>query len=252
MFVRFVQLKVSTEYLKTLQGFYEKIVIPELQKIHGCQYACLIQSGNSPDEFVSMTFWDTKKEAEDYEKSGVYQSLLNQTKPFLAESSEWKIKLSDDFELKYEPVAEEPVLKEYSVAAQSGDKPSDEAQNPRMYVRIVSAKIKEGKMDEFKKLYADIIIPTLKKTAGCQYAYLTESMQEENQIISLTIWDSKEDADRYEKSGRFSELVEKVKHTFSELYQWKMALEKETGKKAKTSEDLEVSRYSIVTGKSFH
>jgi heme-degrading monooxygenase HmoA len=106
-------------------------------------------------------------------------------------------------------------------------------------------------MDEFKKLYADIIIPTLKKTPGCQYAYLTESMQEENQIISLTIWDSKEDADRYEKSGRFKELVEKVKHTFSELYQWKMALEKETGKKAKTSEDLEVSRYSVVTGKSF-
>jgi heme-degrading monooxygenase HmoA len=250
MFVRFVQLKVSNEYLKTLQGFYEKIVIPELQKISGCQYACLIQSGNSAEEFVSMTFWDTKKEAENYEKSGVYQSLLNQTKPFLAESSEWKIKLSDDFELKYEPVTEEPVLKEYSVAAQSGDKPSD-VQNPRMYVRIVSAKVKEGKMDEFKKLYSDVIIPALKNTKGCQYVYLTESMQEDNQIISLTIWDSKEDAVRYESSGRFTELTDKVKHTLSELYQWKMALEKETGKKAKTSEDLEVSRYSVVTGKSF-
>ncbi|NIT57559.1 MAG: hypothetical protein GWN00_15415, partial [Aliifodinibius sp.] len=59
--------------------------IPELQKIPGCHYACLIQNGNNPDEFVSMTFWNTKKEAEAYEKSGVYQSLLNQIKPFLAE-----------------------------------------------------------------------------------------------------------------------------------------------------------------------
>lgn len=250
MFVRFLQLKVSSEYLKTLRGFYDKIVIPELQKIAGCQYACLIQNGNNPDEFISMTFWDTKKEAEAYEKSGIYQSLLNQIKPFLAESTEWKIKLSDELQLQYEAVAEEPVLKEYSVAAQT-DASLDGQENSRMYVRIVSAKIKEGKMDEFKKLYADIIIPTLKNTKGCQYAYLTESMQEENQIISLTIWDSKEDAMNYESSGRFAELTDKVKHTLSELYQWKMALEKETGKKAKTSEDLEVSRYSLVTGKSF-
>ncbi len=107
-------------------------------------------------------------------------------------------------------------------------------------------------MEEFKKLYSAVIIPALKNTKGCQYAYLTESMQEENQIISLTIWDSKEDAERYEKSGRFAELTDKVKHTLSELYQWKMALEKETGKKAKTSEDLEVSRYSVVARKSFH
>jgi quinol monooxygenase YgiN len=252
MFVRFLQLKVSTEYLKTLQGFYDKIVIPELQKIPGCQYACLIQSGNSADEFVSMTFWSTKNEAEAYEKSGVYQSLLNQVRPFLAESSEWKIKLSDDFQLNYEPVSEEPILKEYSVAAQSAEDIPGEEQNPRMYVRIVSAKIKDGKMDEFKKLYADIIIPAMKQTKGCQYAYLTESMQEKNSIISLTIWDSKEDASNYEKSGRFAELVDKVKHTLSELYQWKMALEKETGRKTKTSEDLEVSRYSVVTGRSFH
>jgi quinol monooxygenase YgiN len=251
MFVRFLQLKVSTEYLKTLQGFYDKIVIPELQKIPGCHYACLIQSGNSADEFVSITFWNTKDEAEAYEKSGVYQSLLNQVKPFLAESSEWKIKLSDDFELKYEPVAEEPILKEYNVAAQSG-KDTPEEQNPRMYVRIVSAKIKEGKMDEFKKLYSEIIIPALKNTHGCKYAYLTESMQEKNSIISLTIWNSKEEAEEYEKSGRFAELTDKVKHTLSELYQWKMALEKETGKRAKTSEDLEVSRYAVVSGKSFH
>ena len=251
MFVRFLQLTVSDEYIKSLRGIYDKIIIPELQKIRGCQYACLIQNGNNPNEFVSMTFWDTKKEAEAYEKSGIYQSLLNQIKPFLAESSEWKIQLSDELQVQYEPVAEEPILKEYSVAAQTDSTFSD-LENPLMYVRIVSAKIKEDKMQEFEKLYSDIIIPALQKTKGCQYAYLTESMQEENSIISLTIWDSKEDAEQYEKSGRFAELTDKVKHTLSEFYQWKMALEKETGKRTKTSEDLEVSRYSVVARKSFH
>ena len=66
-----------------------------------------------------------------------------------------------------------------------------------------------------------------------------------------TMWESKEDADDYEKSGRFDELTEKLKHTFAELYQWKMTLEKEGVRQAVTSEDLAVKYYSIVTGKSF-
>jgi quinol monooxygenase YgiN len=251
MYVRFLQLRAKSEYLAEIKGFYDQIVIPELQKIPGCHFACLIQSGNDPDDFVSLTFWDTKKEAEKYDKSEIYKRLLSEIKPFLAESSEWKIQLSDQLELNYEPVAEEPVLKEFAISAKSNAHMSDDEEKSRIYLRLVSARIREGKMDEFTKLYDKIIIPALKNTKGCLYAYLSESIQEKNQIISITIWESQEDADMYEKSGRFAELTEKVKHTLSELYQWKMALEKGSGRSAKTSDDLEVSRYSVVSRKKF-
>jgi heme-degrading monooxygenase HmoA len=105
---------------------------------------------------------------------------------------------------------------------------------------------------EFRNIYGSEIIPTLKKTKGCRFAYLTENIQEEDDAISVTIWDSKEDADNYEKSGVFEDLTEKVKHTFSNLFQWKMALEKDSqGSKISTSADLKVSHYTMVAGRNF-
>ncbi|MFQ5584099.1 MAG: antibiotic biosynthesis monooxygenase family protein, partial [Calditrichia bacterium] len=124
-------------------------------------------------------------------------------------------------------------------------------QDSPMYVRIVSAKIQPGKMEEFRNLYSTEIIPALRETPGCRYAFLTENLQEENEIISVTIWDSKEDAQYYEESGRFEELTKKVAHTLSSLYQWKMALQKKTGERVKTSDDLKVTHYNVVTGKKF-
>jgi len=58
-------------------------------------------------------------------------------------------------------------------------------------------------------------------------------------------------SDEYENSGKFEELTNKVKHTFSHFYLWKMALEHETNGKIQTSEDMKVDHYTMVAGKSF-
>ena len=76
-------------------------------------------------------------------------------------------------------------------------------------------------------------------------------MKDPNRVISLTIWDTKQDADAYERSGVFAKLVERVEHTFSEMHQWKMQLAKETHSRIITSEELSVDGFSVVTGKSF-
>ncbi len=121
-----------------------------------------------------------------------------------------------------------------------------------LYLRIVSLSIQEGKVDEFKRIFSGEIIPGLLSTKGCKYAFLTRSTQESNAFISVSIWDSKDDADFYESSGKFKELVDKVSHTFSQFYRWKMALEKDYDASINTSEDMKVDRYNIVTGKNFY
>ena len=126
-----------------------------------------------------------------------------------------------------------------------------EADTSRLYVRIVSLAIQEGKEEEFKRIYSEEIIPALLSTKGCKYAYLTQSVQDKDGFISVTIWDSKYDADIYESSGKFDSLVEKVSHTFSQFYRWKMALEKDYDANIKTSEDMKVEKYNLVTGKGF-
>jgi len=250
MFMRLVELNVEEQKINQFRDAYSGEVISRLQKMPGCRFAGLIESRTEESEFISLTLWDKQEQAEEYEKSGVYEDLLGKIKPYLQNSSEWKVQLSENLELEYKPVSEEPVIKKYAVQVQS-DSADEKNIDSRLYVRIVSLSIDRGKENEFKKIYDEEIIPALLSTNGCRYAYLTKSLQESNSFISVTIWNSKEDADSYEDSGKFKELVDKVSHTFSQFYRWKMALEKDYDANIKTSEDMKVESYNLVTGKNF-
>lgn len=251
MFLRLVHLKIEPEMLSRFRQHYEEKIIPRLQKMPGCQYAGLMQSEHHRDECISMTLWDSQSHAEAYEKSGLYDELLQGVQPYLSDSSLWKIQLSKDLKPEYLPVPEEPVVKSYTFLAKKDSKILAQEKTHLLYLRIVSVKIKPGKIEEFKEIYSKEIIPALHSVKGCRYAYSIGSIEDKNEVISVTIWDSKEDADAYEKSGFFDKLTEKLKHTFAELYQWKMALKDEGIRQAVTTEDLSVKYYSIVTGKSF-
>jgi heme-degrading monooxygenase HmoA len=251
MFMRFLQVKIKSDFVSQFQNFYEKTVLGNLQKVHGCMFAGLIKSGPEGNDFVSLTFWETQQQAEEYEKSPVFKNLIELAKPFLSESTEWKIQLSDKMELEYAPVIEEPVIKKYSVADTADDSEKINLKNQQMYVRIVSIKIQEGKLNEFKELYHNRVISALKSTQGCRHVFLTQSVQEKDEFISVTIWDSKKDADAYEASGKFKELVRGLEKTFSQFYLWKMQLEKDYSAKVKTSEDMKVEKYDLITGKNF-
>lgn len=250
MFLRFVQLNVDTQKISDFRKVYTEDVIQALQKIPGCRFVGLIESGSDNTEFISMTLWDRQEQAEDYEKKGKYSDLVEKIRPFLRNSSEWKIQLSENLELEYKEVVEEPVIKRYSVLTPT--KLSADRIDSNLYVRIVSISIQKGKENEFKQIYTNTIIPELLSTRGCKYAYLTKSLKESNSFISVTIWDSKKDADEYENSGKFKELVDKVSHTFSQFYRWKMALEKDYDANIRTSEDMKIDSYNLVTGKNFY
>ncbi len=250
MYMRVVHTRINPEKFQAFRKFYDTNIIPELQKIPGCLCASLMQSDQHQDEYISMTLWEKQEDVEAYEK-GLFQKLLIEARPYLTDSSQWKIQLSEDFTLEYQPLVEEPIVKSFTVVEQKDSDICDQKGPQFMYMRVVSVKIEPGKLPEFKQLYKDEIIPALRSVKGCRYAYLTESLKEENEMISVTIWDSKKDAENYERSGLFDQLREKVKHTFSELYQWKMTLERESGKKLATSEDMKVDYYSMITGKKF-
>ena len=107
-------------------------------------------------------------------------------------------------------------------------------------------------MEEFKKIYTQQILPSLRAVDGCRYAALSENAQEKSEALSLTIWDTRQNAINYEGSELSINHVEKVKHTFSDLFQWKILLEEENSEKVTTSEDPRSNHYTIVTGKSFN
>jgi len=250
MFMRLFHLKTRSEKVGTLKSFYDAIVISELQKIDGCLFAGLLLNNTDITEAISLTLWDTQQHAEEYEASGLFEKLLNQAKPFLVESTEWKIQLSEDLELEYKPGDEDLNLEHFNVTVNERVKEDLFNQHSKMYIRIVSHILQKDKIEEFRDIFTDQIISGLQSTKGCRYSYLIESMHQDNEVISLSIWDSKEDAINYEKSGAFDNLVNKLRPTFSQFYQWKMELDKDSAKKVSTSDDLKVTHYRVVTGKN--
>ena len=251
MFMRLFQLNIQSRYSRNFKQFYELTIIPKLKEMPGCKYAALIESGLNDNEFISLTLWDKQDQAESYEKGDVFIELNERINSYLSDSAEWKVQLSENLELEYKPSKEEPVIHKYNVALQSNPEISDSTRGNLLYVRIVSLIIQNGMEEEFKKIYSSEIIPALLATKGCLYAYLTQNIENKNGYISVTIWDSKKDADYYESSGRFDALVKKVMHTFSDFYRWKLSLEKESSANIKTSDDMNVTKYVMVTGKKF-
>ena len=250
--MRILKLNLNADSINDFKKFYEETVEPRLQSVEGCLFASLINSKPDKNEFISLTFWKTQLQAENYEKSGVFQSLIDEAKQYFSEETdEWKIQLTENMEIQYTQDTDEYEINKYNVAVQNGSDKSLINQNDTMFLRIVSLKIQPGKMDEFKKLYSEVVIPSFKKAPGCRNAFLTQSISEGSDFISVSVWDDKESAVKHESGKEYNEMIDKVKHTFSQFYLWKMSLDRGNNSTIKTTDDMRVSHYDVVTGKSF-
>ncbi len=83
-----------------------------------------------------------------------------------------------------------------------------------MWMRLAFVKVLPGKTDELRKVYYEEIESGVKSQRGNLDTFLLESTDAEDEIISLTSWESKEDAEAYGSSASYAEMVNKVKHVF--------------------------------------
>jgi heme-degrading monooxygenase HmoA len=83
-----------------------------------------------------------------------------------------------------------------------------------MYVRMTFFKVKDGKMTELRELYNREVIPAHKGHKGTRFVHLLECLENKDEGISVTAWDTKADVDAYEKSGDYDRLV----GMFNEMY----------------------------------
>ncbi len=84
-----------------------------------------------------------------------------------------------------------------------------------MYVRMTFIKTKSGRMEALRSLYNEQVIPTMQKQKGVRFVHLLECIENRDEGISVTAWDTKADLDAYEKSGVYEGLVEKFKDFYS-------------------------------------
>jgi heme-degrading monooxygenase HmoA len=85
-----------------------------------------------------------------------------------------------------------------------------------MYVRMTFFKVKDSRMGNLRDLYNKEVIPAHKDHKGIRFVHLIECLEDKNEGISLTAWDTKADLDAYEKSGDYERLVALFKEMYSE------------------------------------
>ena len=115
------------------------------------------------------------------------------------------------------------------------------------FVRIRSFKVDPRHSEEFRRVYNEITTPQIQQVQGFRAAFLIEN-GDENGRVYVTIWDVKDYADFYERSGKFEELFSILRPMLSSLYQWKMALEPRDRARTHSSDDVSVEGYHTLAG----
>ena len=93
-----------------------------------------------------------------------------------------------------------------------------------MYLRLVQTRVKQQHLGEMRDRYVNEIIPALRTTPGCLHAGLWQSSSDEEQVVSLTLWENRDQAEAYEKSGVFQKLLALARPLFAEVGEWKLQL----------------------------
>jgi heme-degrading monooxygenase HmoA len=248
MFMRLVNLKVKEGRLNDFARFYEERTIPALRETKGCLYASLLKPTDDDVECVSMTMWRSKKDVEAYEMSGLYDELLDEMDDMMAEVVEWKVHSSGDIK-RESHLLQDPDVEAYPVEVAAIGEVVDAVGPQHFFVRLVSARIQTGKFEALKERFDREIKPVLIATKGCRAVFLVENTKTQERALSVTIWDSEEDAIRYEMSGGFDEMTAKVSEFFSGLYQWRLSLTPSEDRRAISGKDLDVKSFRVVTGR---
>ena len=252
MHMRLLTVDVEEEGVPLLRRLYEEKIVPSLERMKGCRFAGLMQSVTKPERCLSLTLWDSPVDAAEYEQSGLYGQLLEESKIFFSQSVEYTLRLSEDMRVEYVPVSNEPVAHSYQIAAQSGPEKQGRDLSHAVWLRLVSLEILPGKFGEFKQLYVRHSIPALRAAPGCRHAYLLENDEDGDKVFSITVWESREHAVAYEKSGVFERLIDLQKHTLSGHARGKLLAGEGDAARSRGTGDVLVEHYTILTGRSFN
>jgi len=82
-----------------------------------------------------------------------------------------------------------------------------------MFARLSIVQVNMDKLDETVKIFEESVIPAAKSQKGYRGAYLLTD-RKTGKGVSISLWDSEEDAIANEQSGYYQEQVGKFKDFF--------------------------------------
>lgn len=114
-YIRLLNAKVNPDRFEELSKVYADVITPALLKTPGCQAAYLIGTKEN-HEGLSVTIWESKEKALEYEESGKFAELLDKALPFLSSLYQWKMTL-DPKKQRQMHSSDEVSIKGYQIAS---------------------------------------------------------------------------------------------------------------------------------------
>ena len=87
-----------------------------------------------------------------------------------------------------------------------------------MHLRVVWGKIRRGRWDEYKQWYMDNVIPATENAPGLRGRRLSRSVDDPDEGISVTFWNTEADMQAYEHSERRQEISRSAEHLYAGEY----------------------------------
>ena len=83
-----------------------------------------------------------------------------------------------------------------------------------MFIRLTFFDFQLQHLDEVKKIFNEEVVPVVKSQKGNLGVWLLEPTNPMDQYISLTEWTSEADAQTYQNSGIYKQLVDLLKDKY--------------------------------------
>jgi quinol monooxygenase YgiN len=80
-----------------------------------------------------------------------------------------------------------------------------------MYTRIVELTTKPGKVPDLLRMYNDTIVGMVTRQKGCVDLVALIPEDKPNKLISVSFWNSKEDAERYAKES-YNKILDSIRN----------------------------------------
>ena len=84
-----------------------------------------------------------------------------------------------------------------------------------MITRLTYFSFLPEKIEELKRLYNEETAPIVRQQKGNLECRLLEPLDKQDDYISMTVWDTQEDANAYHSNGVYKKLVDRIKPYFT-------------------------------------
>ena len=84
-----------------------------------------------------------------------------------------------------------------------------------MFVRLISVNFLQGKLEEAKRIYHDELVPVVRQQKGNLDCRLLEPVDPADDYLSMTVWETRDDAYAYHTSGVYKDLIDKIQALYS-------------------------------------